>query len=195
MLVAVIARPPVFGGKAERFDAATAKAVPGVHDVVEISRGIAIVADGFWPAKKGRDALAVDWDLGSLASLDSTTQGKEYAKLAEKPGAVAKKEGDATQRSPALRKAVGGIRNAYLAHAPMEPQNCVADVRPTRCEVWTGSQFQTADRAVAAMVAGLQPSRSNCTRCSWARFRPASRWRLPHGTRSGRGFESNQESQ
>jgi len=63
MLVAVIARPPVFGGKARAFDAATAKAVPGVHDVVEISRGIAIVADGFWPQKRTR-RLAVDWDLG-----------------------------------------------------------------------------------------------------------------------------------
>jgi isoquinoline 1-oxidoreductase beta subunit len=158
MLVAVIARPPVFGGKARGFDATKAKAVPGVRDVVEISRGIAVVADGFWPAKKGRQALAVDWDLGSLASLDSSTQREEYAKLAEKPGVVAKKEGDATAALAGAAKKLSAVyETPYLAHAPMEPQNCVADVRPNRCEVWTGSQFQTADRAVAAMVAGLQP--------------------------------------
>lgn len=158
MLVAVIARPPVFGGKAKSFDAAKAKAVPGVRDVIEISRGVAVVADGFWSAKKGREALVVEWNLGSLASLDSSTQREEYAKLAEKPGAVAKKEGDAPAALAGAAKKLNAVyETPYLAHAPMEPQNCVADVRPNRCEVWTGSQFQTADRAVAATVAGLQP--------------------------------------
>jgi isoquinoline 1-oxidoreductase beta subunit len=158
MLVAVIARPPVFGGKAKRFDAAKARAVPGVRDVVQISRGIAVVADGFWPAKKGREALIVDWDLGTLASLDSATQRDEYAKLAEKPGAVAKKEGDATAALAGAAKKLSAVyETPYLAHSPMEPQNCLADVRPNRCEVWTGTQFQTMDRAVTAQVAGLEP--------------------------------------
>jgi isoquinoline 1-oxidoreductase subunit beta len=158
MLVAVVARPPVFGGKVKKFDAAKAKAVPGVRDVVEISRGIAVIADGFWPAKKGREALEIDWDLGQLASLDSATQGEEYAKLATKSGAVAKKEGDAAAVLASAAQTLSAVyETPYLAHAPMEPQNAVADVRPNRCEVWTGTQFQTADRAVAAMVAGLQP--------------------------------------
>jgi isoquinoline 1-oxidoreductase beta subunit len=160
MLVAVIARPPVFGGKAKKFDAAKAKAIPGVRDVIETSRGVAIVADGFWPAKKGREALTVNWDHGPQASLDSATQREEYAKLAEKPGKVAKKEGDATAALAGAAKKLSAVyETPYLAHAPMEPQNCVADVRPTRCEVWTGSQFQTADRAVAAQVAGLPPEK------------------------------------
>ncbi len=160
MLVAVIARPPVFGGKAKRFDAAKAKAVPGVRDVVEISRGVAVVADGFWQAKKGRAALDIEWDLGRLASLDSAAQREEYVKLSEKPGAVARQEGDAGAALTAAAKKLTAVYELpYLAHAPMEPQNCVADVRPDRCEVWTGSQFQTVDRAVAAAVAGLQPER------------------------------------
>ena len=158
MLVAVIARPPVFGGKAKRFDAAQAKAVPGVRDVVEISRGVAVVADGFWQAKKGRAALDIEWDLGRLASLDSAAQREEYVKLSEKPGAVAKQKGDANAAlTAAAKKLTAEYELPYLAHAPMEPQNCVADVRPDSCEVWTGSQFQTVDRAVAAAVAGLQP--------------------------------------
>ena len=81
MLVAVVARPPVFGGRLKRFDAGKAKAVPGVRQVVEIDRGVAVVADGFWPAKKGREALTITWDEGPLAKLDSNTQGEQYAKV------------------------------------------------------------------------------------------------------------------
>jgi isoquinoline 1-oxidoreductase beta subunit len=92
MRVAMVARPPSSGGKVKSFDAA--KAMPGVKHVVQIDRGVAVVADGFWSAKHGRATLTVDWDEGPLATLDSTTQGKEYADLASRPGAVAKKEGD-----------------------------------------------------------------------------------------------------
>src|SRR5205814_8868425 len=116
------------------------------------------VADGFWPAKKGREVLEVEWDLGRLDSLNSAAQREEYVKLAEKPGAVAKKEGDATAALTAAAKKLNAVYEMpYLAHAPMEPQNCVADVRADSCEVWTGTQFQTMDRAVAATVAGLKP--------------------------------------
>src|SRR5438093_7311681 len=94
MLVAVVARPPVFGGKVKRFDTGKAKAVPGVRHVVEIDRGIAVVADGFWPAKLGREALEITWEDGPLAKLDSRTQRQQYAALAQKPGAVAKRQGD-----------------------------------------------------------------------------------------------------
>src|SRR6266581_3039936 len=93
MLVAVVARPPVFGGKLKSFNADKAKAVPGVRHVVEIERGVAVVADGFWPAKLGREALEIVWDEGPLVSLDSRAQRDKYAELAKKPGAVTKKEG------------------------------------------------------------------------------------------------------
>src|SRR5438094_1777457 len=102
MLVAVVARPPVFGGKLKSFNADKAKAVPGVRHVVEIERGVAVVADGFWPAKLGREALETVWEEGPLAALDSGKQHDEYAELAKKEGAVARKDGDA---AAALEKA------------------------------------------------------------------------------------------
>jgi isoquinoline 1-oxidoreductase beta subunit len=132
--------------------------VPGVRHVVEIERGVAVVADGFWPAKKGREALEVVWDEGALATLDSSTQYEQYAELAKKPGAVARKEGDvAATLGKAARKFEAVYDLPYLAHATMEPMNCVADVRADRCEVWTGTQFQTVDRDAAARDAGLKP--------------------------------------
>jgi len=158
MLVAVIARPPVFGGKVKSFDGEKAKAVAGVRHVVEIDRGIAVVADGFWPAKLGREALEIAWDEGPLATLDSGMQREQYAELAKQPGAIAKKEGDvATAMSQAAKRLDAVYELPYLAHAPMEPLNCVADVREDSCEVWTGTQFQTGDREAAAQAAELKP--------------------------------------
>jgi isoquinoline 1-oxidoreductase subunit beta len=158
MLVTVVARPPVFGGKVKTFDASKAKAVPGVRHVVAIDRGVAVVADGYWPALKGRQALTVEWDEGPLATLDSRTQREQYAELARKPGVVARKEGDAADAlGKAAKKLEAVYELPYLAHATMEPLNCVADVRADRCEVWTGTQFQTVDRDAAAQDAGLKP--------------------------------------
>jgi isoquinoline 1-oxidoreductase beta subunit len=158
MLVALVARPPVFGGRVKSVSADEARAVPGVKHVVQIPRGVAVVAEGFWPAKKGREALEVDWDDGPLARLDSRTQLEQYAALAKKPGVVTRKEGNAAD---ALKKATKTIEAVYdlpyLAHAPMEPINCVADVKADRCEVWVGTQFQTVDRDAAAQESGLKP--------------------------------------
>ncbi len=94
LLTALIARPPVFGAKMKSFNADKAKAIPGVKEVVQIDRGIAVVATGFWAAKKGREALEIDWEEGALSTLNSTEQAKQYAELAKQPGAVAKNEGD-----------------------------------------------------------------------------------------------------
>jgi isoquinoline 1-oxidoreductase beta subunit len=158
MLVAVVARPPVFGGKVKSVDAAKAKAIPGVRHVVEINRGVAVVADGFWSAKLGREALDIVWDEGPLAGLDSRGQREQYAELAKAPGAVALKKGDAPAAiGGVVRKLEAVYELPYLAHAPMEPLNCVADVRADSCEVWTGTQFQTMERIVAAQAAGLKP--------------------------------------
>jgi isoquinoline 1-oxidoreductase beta subunit len=158
MLVALVARPPVFGGKVKSFDADKTKAVPGVKHVVQIPRGIAVVAEGFWPAKKGREALVVVWDDGPLAGLDSRTQLEQYAELAKKPGVAARKDGDAAAVLGKAAKTFEAVYDLpYLAHATMEPINCVADVRDDRCEVWVGTQFQTGDRNAAAEEAGLKP--------------------------------------
>ena len=158
MLVAVIARPPVFGGKVKAIDAADAKAVPGVRHVVEIDRGVAVVADGFWAAKKGRQALRVTWDDGPLATLNTQTQGREYAELAKRPGAVARNDGDAAGAMTRAAKTLEAVYELpYLAHAPMEPLNCVADVRSDGCDVWTGTQGQTFDHFGAVQITGLKP--------------------------------------
>jgi isoquinoline 1-oxidoreductase beta subunit len=152
----------VFGGKVKSFDATKAKEIPGVRHVLQIDRGIAVVADGFWPAKKGRELLEIVWDEGPLATLDSETQGKEYAELAEKPGVVARNDGDVKAAfAKGGRKIDAVYELPYLAHATMEPLNCVADVRDDHCEVWTGTQSQTLDRLAAAEEAGLKPEQVN----------------------------------
>jgi isoquinoline 1-oxidoreductase beta subunit len=157
MLTAVVARPPVFGGKVKSLDAGPTKAVPGVRHVVQIDRGVAVVADGYWAAHKGRRALKIVWEDGPLAELDSRSQRQQYAKLAEQPGAEAKKVGDAKAALGRTSKKVEAVYELpYLAHAPMEPLNCVADVRPGSCEIWTGTQSQTGDRDAAVQVTGLK---------------------------------------
>jgi isoquinoline 1-oxidoreductase beta subunit len=162
MLVAVVARSPVFGGKVKSFNGDKAKALPGVRHVIQIDRGVAVVADGFWAAKSGRDLLEVQWDEGSLANLNSKAQRAHYAELAQKPGAVAHKAGDtAGAMTTAARLLEAVYEVPYLAHAPMEPLNCVADVRPDGCDIWTGTQNQTIDRANAATALGMKPEQVN----------------------------------
>ena len=158
MLTAVIARAPVFGGKIVSVKEERAKGISGVKAVVQVPSGVAVVANGFWPAKQGRDALEIQWEDGSAAKLSTSGLREHYAQLAKTAGSVAKKEGDPAK---ALERAATRIDAEYavpyLAHAPMEPLNCVIDFKPDRCEIWTGTQFQTADRAAAAAVLGLKP--------------------------------------
>ena len=159
LLTAVIARPPVFGGKVRSFKADKAKAIPGVKHVIQMDRGIAVIAEGFWSAKLGRDALEIVWDDGDLATLDSKTQTTQYAELANQAGATAKKEGDiSSAKEKAVKKLDVVYDMPYLAHAPMEPLNCVADVKADSCEIWVGTQFQTADLMAASRITGLKPS-------------------------------------
>ena len=158
LLTALIARPPVFGGKVKSFNADKAKAIPGVKAVLEISRGIAVVATGFWAAKLGRDALEVIWDEGALSGLNSIEQGKQYEELAKQPGAIAKNEGDVNAaKERAVKKLEVVYDLPYLSHSPMEPLNCVADVKADSCEIWVGTQFQTMDLMAASRITGLKP--------------------------------------
>ncbi|MEZ0227289.1 MAG: molybdopterin cofactor-binding domain-containing protein [Planctomycetota bacterium] len=160
MKVALVARPPVFGAKVKSVDDTKALAVPGVRAVLQIYTGVAVVADGFWQAKLGRDALSVVWDEGPHANFDSRGEGEEWAALAKKPGAVAHKEGDAAKALAGAAKKLEAVYELpYLSHSPMEPLNCVADVRKDGADVWTGTQFQTVDRNVAAAVTGLAPEK------------------------------------
>ncbi len=159
--VAVVARPPVFGAKVAKLDASKAKAIKGVIEVLEIAtdrggRGVAVIADGYWPAKQGRDALMIEWDTGSLEKVSSARQMADFAALAKTPGTIAIK-GDTSQLAGAPKKISAVYEFPYLAHAPMEPLNCVVDLSATSCTVWAGTQFQTADQAAVAATAGLKP--------------------------------------
>jgi isoquinoline 1-oxidoreductase beta subunit len=157
-LVAVIARCPVFGGKVKGFNGEKAKLIPGVRDIVQIESGIAVVADNFWSAHKGRNALEIAWDEGPLAGLSTAGMRKEYADLVKTPGTTAKKAGDPENAmNTAAKKLTAEYEVPFLAHAAMEPLNCLVDLRATGCEIWTGTQFQTVDRDTAAQVAGLKP--------------------------------------
>jgi len=158
MLVAVVAHPPVFGGKAKSVNSDKALAVPGVKQVVTIGNGVAVVATGFWAAKRGRDALQVEWDPASDASLSSAALHASYRALSRTPGLVARTTGDAaTALAGAARTIEADYELPYLAHAPMEPLSCVVELRKDGCDIWAGSQFQTVDQASAAAVIGCKP--------------------------------------
>lgn len=162
MLIAVVAHPPVFGGTVKSISADKAKSLPGVRAVVPIGSGVAVVADTFWSAERGRDALEIVWNEGPMATLETAKQREEYAALAQKPGAVARKEGDVGKAlKQAARRISAEYDVPYLAHATMEPLNCVVDLRADRCDIWTGTQFQTADRDAAVKVSGLKPEQVN----------------------------------
>ncbi|WP_281662659.1 xanthine dehydrogenase family protein molybdopterin-binding subunit [Paraburkholderia fungorum] len=158
MLVALLQRPPLFGATVKSFDASAAKAVPGVVSVVQVPGGVAVVAKGFWAAKQGRDALKIEWDDSAAEKRSSDAIMAEYRKLAEQPGASARKDGDATQAIAGAAKKISATYTfPYLAHAPMEPLDAVVKLTADSCEIWAGDQFQTVDQGNAARTAGLDP--------------------------------------
>jgi isoquinoline 1-oxidoreductase beta subunit len=156
MLTARVVRSPVFGGKVESFNAEKAKAVAGVRHVVKISSGVAVVADNFWAASKGAQALDVKWNDGPLANLSSTEIMKKYAELAEQPGKIARNNGDAPAAIKTVSRSFERVFELpFLAHACMEPMNCTADVRSDRCDVWVPTQGQTSAHQAAIAASGL----------------------------------------
>jgi isoquinoline 1-oxidoreductase beta subunit len=160
MLIATVQRCPVFGGTVKSVDATRARAIKGVRDVVQISSGVAVVADTYWAAKRGRDALRIEWDEGPNASLTSAEIARGYAQLATQPGKVARRDGDAAKAlGEAGRKLEAVYEVPFLAHATMEPMNCTAHVQADRCDVWAPTQGQTPTQARAAQITGLPPEK------------------------------------
>jgi isoquinoline 1-oxidoreductase beta subunit len=158
MLTAMVARAPVFGGKVASFNADKARAIPGVVNVVQVASGVAVIAKGFWPAKLGREKLEIRWDEGPGAGISTVEMRANFSALSKTPGAVARKVGDpAAALAGAAKTITAEYEVPYLAHCMMEPLNTVVDLHDDRCEIWTGTQFQTGDRAAAAKVAGLKP--------------------------------------
>jgi isoquinoline 1-oxidoreductase subunit beta len=158
MLVAVVAHPPKFGAKVASFDASKTRAVPGVVDVVQIPTGVAVLADGYWTALNGRAALTVTWDESGAETRGTDELLDQYKALAGTPGAVARNDGDAvTAIAKAAKRVAADFEFPYLAHASMEPMNCIVELRADECEIWTGAQFQTYDQAKAAEITGFAP--------------------------------------
>jgi len=159
MLFAVVERPPVIGAKLARFDADAARAVAGVVDVKQIPTGVAVYASNTWAARKGRDALVVEWDEGPNKNLSTAELRSEFRRLTSQPGAVASERGN-------VRGALAGAAKRldveyelpYLAHAPMEPLNCLADVRADGCDLYLGTQMQSPDRDAVAEALGVDPA-------------------------------------
>ncbi len=158
MLSAVVAHPPRFGARVKNLDAGALKGLPGIRYVIEVPNGVAVVANHFWDAKRGRDALKIEWDPASGFKHSSSDILAEYRQLAAKPGTVARSDGDAAAAlARATRRLDAAYEFPYLAHAAMEPMNCVMRLDAERCEVWNGEQFQTVDQAAVARVVGVRP--------------------------------------
>ncbi|HMV63246.1 MAG TPA: xanthine dehydrogenase family protein molybdopterin-binding subunit [Zoogloea sp.] len=156
MLVAVVAHPPRFGATVKSVDAKAARAVKGVVDVVTIPTGVAVLARTTWSARKGRDALKVDWDESAAFRLGSDEILARYRDLARTPGLVARKEGDVGAALAGARKVITADYDfPYLAHAAMEPMNCVVQRTAAGVEVWNGEQLHTGDQHALAALFGV----------------------------------------
>ena len=162
MLTAVVAYPERIGAKVVSFDATKAKAVKGVEAVVAfqtpVRSGVAVIARNFWSARKGREALSVQWDESAAFKRSSADLFAQYRDLAGKPGTRARWDGDPEGAlSRAARRFEATYEVPFLAHAPMEPMNCVVQLSAGKCEVWNGEQLQTGSQAALAQFLGIKP--------------------------------------
>jgi isoquinoline 1-oxidoreductase subunit beta len=156
MKIATVAASPVLGGKVAGLDESKALAIKGVHQVVRLDEVVAVVADHMWAAKQGLAALDVRWDDGPNAKVSTADVARGLAEASQKPGVVARKDGDpAAALSRAARKVEAVYEQSFLAHLTMEPINCTVHVRKDGCEVWTGSQVLARAQATAAEVTGF----------------------------------------
>ena len=159
---AVVARSPVFGGKVKSFSSAAALKVPGVRKIVQVPTGVAVIADHFWAAKQGRDALKIVWDDGIGINLNTSTQVPKYKKLAATNGVEVVKKGDvANAFSQSTQTVKAEFMFPYLAHAPMEPLNCTVRINGDGCDIWTGTQMPGVDQMAASKILGMKPESIN----------------------------------
>lgn len=163
MKVAVVAHPPVFGGRVKRIVDDEARKIEGVREVFEIplaqGTGVAVVADKYWPAKQARNQLKIEWDLSGVEAPDSAELWTRFKQLGQTPGNVAASIGDVKQLDQIAenRRLVADFEFPYLAHTPMEPLNTTIRFDGDKAEVWAGSQFQTFDQMAVGEVLGLKP--------------------------------------
>ncbi|UIY28470.1 molybdopterin-dependent oxidoreductase [Neorhizobium galegae] len=160
-LTAVVARPPVFGAKIASLDDSAARAIKGVKAVLRIpldrgAEGVTVIADGYWQASQGRDALKVEWDTSAVEKVDSEKQLAQFREIATKPGPRLF-DADMAPLETAPLTLDAEFVFPYLAHAAMEPLNCTVRLSNDRAEIWMGSQSAGLDAGVAANVLGLKP--------------------------------------
>ncbi|CAG4888593.1 xanthine dehydrogenase family protein molybdopterin-binding subunit [Paraburkholderia saeva] len=156
MVYAAIATCPVFGGTLAGVDDTNARKIPGVRQVVKFDNGVAVVGDHTWAAKRGVQALDIRWNEGAGAQLSTQQIVDDLAKASQRPGAVARKEGDVTGAFSSAKTRVDAVyQQPFLAHATMEPVNCTVHVRPDSCDVWIGTQVPTRIVDAAVTVTGL----------------------------------------
>jgi isoquinoline 1-oxidoreductase beta subunit len=149
---------PAIGGKVASFDDSRAKSMPGVKAVVQYSRGVAVVADSYWQAKKAKDLLQIQWDLGPNGGNDSKSIWEGIRTASEQPGAVFREHGNVeTGMGQAAKKVEAAYQLPFLSHSPMEPQNTTADVRADKAIIITPTQFQQLIPHVVGGATGLKP--------------------------------------
>jgi len=157
MKFAALAQSPSFGGKLVAVDEAKAKAVRGVSQVVRLDDAVAIVASNTWAAKQGLAAAAPQWDAGPNAKVSTADIVEQLARASEKPGAVARQDGDAAKAiAGAARKVDAVYEQPFLAHATMEPMNCTVHLTKEGCDIWVGTQIPGITQAVVMKLTGLQ---------------------------------------
>ncbi|WIO73990.1 molybdopterin-dependent oxidoreductase [Porticoccaceae bacterium LTM1] len=160
MHYAVVARAPVFGATLKSVDDNAAKNVKGVVKIKTIPSGVAVIATSFWQAKKGRDALKLEWDINDWADQSTEDLQETYRSEAQQPGSRARRTGDpATAIANASQVLEMVYEVPYLAHAPMEPLNCTIHDKGDSAEIWVGSQLPTADQTKAAQILGHSPDK------------------------------------
>jgi isoquinoline 1-oxidoreductase subunit beta len=158
MKYAALAQCPVLGGKVTSFDAAAAKSMPGVRHVVQITDGVAVVADSWWQAKQARDAIKITWDEGANKSLNSEAVFKGLAEAMAKPGASIRQQGNVADAMKGAAKTVNvTYEMPFLSHSPLEPMNFTADVRKDSALLIGSIQFQEMAMGIASQITGLKP--------------------------------------
>jgi len=161
---ATLTQSPVFGGRLKRVDDAAARAVNGVRQVVRLDDAVAVVADHMGAAKKGLEALVIEWDDGPHAKLTTTAIAAELENATLAPGAVAQNVGDAAAGlAHAVTRVDATYQLPFLAHAALEPMNCTVHVARDSCEIWVGNQAIGRVQAGAAKVTGCRLRKSWCT--------------------------------
>jgi isoquinoline 1-oxidoreductase subunit beta len=156
--IAMVARAPVFGTKLKSYDDSATRKIPGVIKVVKVPTGAAVIAENYWAAKQGREALKLVWDEAGHDRPDTAQLLKQYQALSQKPGVQAAKAGDiASAGKLAKQTLTAEYVLPFLSHAPMEPLNCAVKISGDGCDIWTGTQMQTTDQAAAAKILGVKP--------------------------------------